>query len=79
MAIRSLIDQAQVDRALSSHNCQANSRHRIAKGDIRLKVKTGRSWEHYCVECARKIIERDMAKLSLLQKLSPPDESNEVS
>lgn len=76
MAIRSLLDQVQVDRALHAHNCQANAKHRIQKGDVRLKVRTGRSWEHYCVECAKKIIERDLAKLLTLQSLTPSDGDN---
>ncbi|CAB3718546.1 hypothetical protein LMG24238_04676 [Paraburkholderia sediminicola] len=74
MATRSLIDQVQVDRALHAHNCQANAKHRIQKGDVRLKVRTGRSWEHYCAACAQTIIERDIAKLTELQKLKPQDE-----
>lgn len=73
MAIRSLLDQVQVDRALHAHNCQASAKHRIQKGDVRLKVRAGRSWEHYCVECATKIIERDIAKLTELRSLTPPD------
>lgn len=68
---KSLIEQALVDTALKSHNCQANSNHRIAKGDIRLKVRNGRGWDHYCKECADKIISSDITKLSELAKLEP--------
>lgn len=35
-------------------------------GERRLKVKVGRSHEHYCLECARKILAADAAKLSAL-------------
>ena len=67
MAIRSLVIRAEVDKALSSHNCQGNPRHRIVKGDARLKVRKGRSWDHYCLTCAAIIIERGIAKLQSLQ------------
>lgn len=71
MAIKSLVCQVGVDTAGKSHNCQANSKHRIAMGDIRLKVRNGRSWDHYCTDCARTIISRDIAKLTALQELKP--------
>jgi hypothetical protein len=35
-------------------------------GERRLKVKVGRSYEHYCLECARKILVGDSAKLNAL-------------
>lgn len=71
MAIKSLICQVGVDVAGKSHNCQANSRHRIAMGEIRLKVRNGRSWDHYCKSCAETIIARDLVKLTALQALRP--------
>lgn len=74
MALKSLIEQVKVDRAGKSHNCQANSKHRIKKGETRLKVKTGRSWRHYCINCAEKIIMRDIEKLTTLKLLIPPPE-----
>lgn len=61
--IRSLVERIEVDQAGKAHNCQANARHRIEKGDRRLKVRNGRSWDHYCFECARTIIQRDIAAL----------------
>lgn len=74
MATKSLIIQVRVDVAAKSHNCQANKRHRIAMGDVRLKVRNGRSWDHYCKECALQIIARDIDKLQGLQSLTPTDE-----
>ena len=74
MTIKSLITRVHVDVARKSHNCQANSNHRIAKGDVRLKVRNGRSWDHYCRNCALNILSRDIAKLKALQSLEPtPD------
>ncbi len=67
--IRSLLAQVQVDTAGRSHHCQANTRHRIEKGDVRLKVRNGRGWDHYCRICAETIIATDIRKLGTLQGL----------
>ena len=72
MATKSLITQVGIDLAGKAHNCQANAKHRIEKGDVRLKVRNGRSWDHYCVACAKNIIGRDMQKLAVLEQMSPP-------
>lgn len=72
MAVKSLVLRVGIDTAAKSHNCQANSNHRIAKGDIRLKVRNGRSWDHYCSDCAKVIISRDINKLNELIKLELP-------
>lgn len=69
MAIKSLVVQVGVDVAGKAHNCQANSKHRIEKGDTRLKVRNGRSWDHYCCTCAETIIARDILRLTELKKL----------
>ena len=63
---RSLLTSTAIDSALSSHNCRGNRRHRIQAGDRRLKVKAGRNWDHYCLACAGKIVERDRATLAEL-------------
>jgi hypothetical protein len=55
-----------VDRAQKAHNCQANSKHRLGRGDRRLKVHVDRSHDHYCQDCALKIIEHDIEKLQVL-------------
>jgi hypothetical protein len=63
MATKSIVIRVEIDRALRAHYCQANRRHRLERGDARLKVRNGRSWDHYCVRCAATILERDVAKL----------------
>ncbi len=68
MAVKSLVIQVEIDQALKAHNCQANARHRIERGDTRLKVRNGRSWDHYCAQCAKAILERDNAELQDLQR-----------
>ncbi|PJE76763.1 hypothetical protein COV05_02775 [Candidatus Uhrbacteria bacterium CG10_big_fil_rev_8_21_14_0_10_48_16] len=53
---KSILIRAEIDIALKSHNCQHNKAHRISQGDKRLKIKSGRSWEHFCVACAKDIL-----------------------
>ena len=64
--IRSLVTRVEVDVAQRAHNCQGNTRHRIERGDKRLKVRSGRSSDHYCFECAKLIARRDIATLEAL-------------
>jgi hypothetical protein len=66
--IKSLVIRVEVDEALKSHDCQANSRHRIERGHRRLKVRNGRSWDHYCVPCAVAILDHDIAELQALYR-----------
>lgn len=72
MSTKSLVIRTEVDTAGKAHDCQANAKHRVKKGDVRLKVRNGRSWDHYCLTCAKNIIERDIAKLKELQYMQPP-------
>lgn len=55
-----------VDRASKRHACQHSKKHVIAKGDLRLKVKVGRSYDHYCLQCARRFL---LLSIESLQKL----------
>lgn len=73
MATRSLIIRVRVERAQRAHDCQADSRHRLERGDIRLKVRDGIGWVHYCKSCAENIIFRDLEKLRALQSLTPEE------
>lgn len=66
--IKSLLIRVEIDEAQKAHNCQANAAHRLVKGDRRLKVRSGRSWDHYCVSCAAVILERDIAELQELRR-----------
>lgn len=65
--IKSLLIAVKIDQALKSHGCQSNADHRIQMGDKRLKVRNGRSWDHYCISCAAVILARDIAELQTLQ------------
>ena len=64
--IKSLLTPVKVDEALKSHDCQHNGRHRINRGDHRLKVKNRRGWDHYCVNCAQAMVQRDIVELQAL-------------
>jgi hypothetical protein len=66
--IKSLLIRVEIDETINAHNCQANSRHRLVRGDRRLKVRNRRSWDHYCVSCAATMIEHDLAELQELQR-----------
>jgi hypothetical protein len=66
--VKSIVFRVEVDQAKKAHNCQANARHRIQGGDTRLNVLNGRSWDRYCVSCAKIIIECDIIELQELQR-----------
>lgn len=66
MARKSLVQHSEVDVTVNAHNCQQNQRHRLQRGDKRLKVRNGRSHDHYCATCALATIQADIAKLQAL-------------
>lgn len=63
---KSIVQRVEIDRAQRAHNCQHNAAHRIQAGEKRLKLRDGRSAEHYCTSCALAIINRDISKLRTL-------------
>ena len=69
--MKSLVIRVEIDQAQRSHTCQTSKRHPISKGDLRLKVRNGRSWDHYCRTCAEKMITLDIEKLTKLKDLRP--------
>jgi hypothetical protein len=71
--IRSLRIRAEVDVAKKAHNCQANARHRIERGNKRLNVRNGRSWDRYCLDCAKTIVGRYIAALEALARELDPE------
>lgn len=76
--IKSLLIRVQIDEVQKAHNCQANAGHRLVKGDRRLKVRNGRSWDHYCASCAAIILERDITELQALQKRFQPPQGEGI-
>ncbi len=68
--IRSLVTNVQIDIVQRAHDCQGNGNHSLTKGDRRLAVRKDRGWDNYCLECGKRILERDAAKIaSLLQAI----------
>ena len=65
---KSILQNASVDSAGRAHNCQHINSHRIEKGQKRLKVKVDRSFDHFCVTCALKIIDSDISTLQELRQ-----------
>jgi hypothetical protein len=63
---KSLLPNVSVDEAKKAHDCQHNAAHRLTQGDKRLKLRVGRTYEHFCVACSLDTIERDIAKLQAL-------------
>jgi hypothetical protein len=64
--IKSLVIRVEIDEVRRAHNCQASAGHHLVMGDRRLKVRKGRSWDHYCVSCAVAILQRDISGLQEL-------------
>lgn len=68
---KTLIINASFDVAKKSHKCQANSKHQLTQGSLRLKVKNGLGFDYYCSDCAKKIFDIDIQKLTDLRKKFP--------
>ena len=60
---RSVIQSLVVDVAEKKHYCSHNKRHTINKGDKRLKIKVGRSYQTYCAPCGVKFIRNGIDSL----------------
>ena len=73
VATKSLVITVRVDRAERAHNCRSRGGHRIERGEVRLKVRNGMGWIHFCRSCAENIIARDLEKLRALQFLTPEE------
>ena len=65
---KSFLISIDMDVAKHSHNCQHNSKHRIYAGDVRIKLKSGRKVEYFCVDCALDTINRDIETLNRLKE-----------
>ena len=67
---KSFIKTLSIDTAQKSHSCKHNGKHIISKGNKRLKLKVNRTYEHFCIICAKDFIQNDINKLkTLLQEL----------
>ena len=67
---KSFLKNISIDTAKLTHFCKHNRKHKINKGDKRLKLKEGRASQHFCIECAKESLRKDINELSsLLTKL----------
>jgi hypothetical protein len=69
---KSILLRIEVDRAQRAHNCQHNGRHRLQRGDLRLKVIQNRSPEHFCVPCGLKFVRLGIDRLQELERRLAP-------
>lgn len=72
---RSLIVRMEITTAGKSHNCRHNDGHRIPMGVQRLTISDDGDKHHYCLDCAKSFLEKDIDRLRTLlaQLASPPD------
>jgi hypothetical protein len=63
---KSFLKNISIDTAKQSHFCKHNKKHKINKGDKRLKFKEGRAYQHFCIECAKESLTKDINELNTL-------------
>jgi len=67
VAHKSVVLNLSVTTAAKGHNCRHNKSHRIGKGARRLTIKVERNQHHYCLTCAKIILEKGILKLQHIQ------------
>ena len=60
---KSFLKRLTIERVSRAHNCQHNQSHRLAAGDVRLKLTIERADENYCGDCAIQILNRDIDRM----------------
>ena len=65
---KSFVKSISIEKAKRAHNCQHNSKHRILAGDMRVKLKVGRTAEYFCANCALYTLKRDIAMLEEIKQ-----------
>jgi hypothetical protein len=60
---KSLLVSMAITQAGRAHDCRFNPDHRISKGTNRLTIKDDGDEHHYCLECARAFLARDLIRL----------------
>lgn len=58
--------QMEFTTAVSAHQCGCNSSHRVEKGMPRLTIRRHDRLCHYCLSCARSLLEQGTRHLHLL-------------
>jgi hypothetical protein len=63
---KSFVKNISIDTAKKSHFCKHNKKHKINKGDKRLKLKESRASQYFCIECAKESLNKDINELNTL-------------
>jgi hypothetical protein len=67
---KSFIKSIEITQAKRKHFCKHNRKHIVNAEDKQLTLKVNRSYENFCVECAKVSLKADIAKLqSILREL----------
>jgi hypothetical protein len=68
--IKSFVKSIEITQAKRKHFCKHNKKHIVQAGDKQLTLKVSRSYENFCMECAKVSLKTDIAKLqSILHEL----------
>jgi len=60
---KSLIVSMELTTVARSHDCRYNKNHRLQKGDRRLTVRSDGDEHHYCLQCAKIFLVKDVERL----------------
>ncbi len=63
---KSLIVSMEITAAGRAHNCRQSGSHRIEKGVKRLTIKSDGDEHHYCLDCAKSFLAKDIERLQAL-------------
>ena len=63
MALKSLIVSMEITTVGRAHDCRYNKRHRLEKGNRRLTIRSDGDEHHYCIECAKVFLRKDVERL----------------
>lgn len=63
MALKSLIVSMEITTVGRAHDCRYNKRHRLEKGNRRLTIRSDGNEHHYCIECAKVFLRKDVERL----------------
>ena len=73
--LKSFVKNIEITHAERKHSCKHNKNHIITAGDTRLSLKVNRSYENFCIECAKASLKADITKLkTILNKLEADEE-----
>lgn len=66
--LKSALPKIEIETVKRAHDCRHNGTHRLTKGEKRLLIKEGRKKSRYCLECATRIVRRDIKRLEELEQ-----------